>query len=469
MIYLTTGVGIELRGEDILLAAVQSNFSKGAFTRFLRIADYPRFTRADLRGAIDRFFRDNGLSRESVALGVSRKDCVIRYLDLPLEVKDNLGEVVRYQVQSFEPNEEDGFYFDYAPLEGAHRHSLGNKRMTILLAMVRKSFLDKQLAMLRELGITPLIVTCGSAGLSNMYLASRKDAGDKIFFLADAGKTEMELFALRNGQLVYSREVPKNDAQSWCDLLIGEINEAAARLRLGADSVVEKIVLTGESSRAIYEETRERISECELLDKSFPLSVAEINRQLIQEAAAVCGLAFTAIAPRPAVRLNLLPSDLKRRQGRGGIVVAAALGVIMLLLLTGMLLIEPVQNSRRLALLEAESKKLDAPVRLVRGLETRGESIEAERKQMVELLTDRDGNLDILKHLTETFPDDSFLTSYQNNNGAITIIGESASYTNLYSQLQQSPLLKDVTQRGNVSRVATSGRERFTIEAKVKR
>jgi len=464
MIYLTTGVGIELRGEDILLAAVQSNFSKAAFTRFLRITDYPRFNRADLRGAIDRFFRDNGLSRESVVLGVSRKDCVIRYLDLPLEVKDNLGEVVRYQVQSFEPNDEDGFYFDYAPLESVH----GQKRLTILLAMVRKSFLDKQLAMLRELGITPMIVTCGSAGLSNMYLASRKDAGDKTFFMADAGKSEMELFALRNGQLVYSREVPKNDAQNWCDLLVGEISEAAARMRLGADSVLEKIVLTGESSRTVYEETRERIPDCELLDKSFPLAVAEINRQLIQEAAAVCGLAFTAVTPRPAVRLNLLPSGMKRHRGRWGIAVAAALGVIILLLLTGMSLIEPVRNSRRLALLEAETKKFEAPVRMVRGLETRGESIEAQRKQMTELLNDRDGNLDILKYLTETFPEDSFLSNYTYNNGAITITGESSSYSNLLSQLQQSPLLKDVAPRGNVSRVAATGRERFTIEAKVK-
>ena len=467
MIYLTTGVGIELRGEDILLAAVQRNYSKASFTRFLRITDYPRFTRADLRGAIDRFFRENGLSRESVALGVSRKDCVIRYLDLPMEVKDNLGEVVRYQVQSFEPNEEDGFYFDYALLEGAQGH--GNKRLTVLLVMVRKSFLDKQLAMLRELGITPLIVTCGSAGLSNMYIASRKDAGDKIFFLADAGKSEMELFVLRNGQLVYSREAPKNDTQSWRDLLTGEISEAAARLRLGPDNVVEKIVLTGESSRAVYDETRESMSECELLDKSFPLFVAAINRQLVQEAAAVCGLAYTAIASRPSIRLNLLPSDLKRRRGRGGIAVAAALGVIILLLLTAMSLIEPVQNSRRLALLEAESKKLEAPVRVVRSLEARGESIEAQRKQITELLTDRDMNLDILKHLTEIFPEDSFLTRYQNTNGTIIITGESVSFSNLYSLLLQSPLLKDITQQGAVSRQAATGRERFTINAKVKR
>ena len=463
MIYLKTGVGIEFRGDDILLAAVQRNFSTAVFTRFLRITDYLRFTRADLRGAIDRFFHDNGLGRESVVLGVSRKDCVIRYLDLPLEAKDNLKEVVRYQVQAFEPTEEDGFYYDYTLIEGAP----GHKRLTILLAMVRKSFLDKQLALLRELGIRPLIVTCGSAGLANMYLASLKDAGDKTFFVADAGKSELELFALRNGQLVYSREVSKTDARGWGDLLLCEINEAVARLRLGPDGILEKIVLTGESSRDVYEEIRERIPECELLDRSFPLSTAEINRQSIQEAAAACGLAFTSIAPRPAVRLNLLPSELKRRQGRLGIAVAAAFGVIILLLLAGLWLIEPVKNNRLLVLLEEETQKLEDPVRRMRGLEAQMEKLETQRKMMTDLLSGRDNNLDILKHLTETFPEDSFLRSYSNNNGTITIGGESGSFSELSSQLEKSPLLKDVTQRGSINKTAT-GRESFTFEAKLK-
>ena len=431
MIYLKTGVGIELRGDDILLAAVQSNFSKASFTHFMRITDYAHFSRADLRSAIDRFFRDNGLSRESVALGVSRKDCVIRYLDLPLEVKDNLEEVVRYQVQAFEPTEEDGCYYDFVSLEAAP----GQKRLSILLAMVRKSFLDKQLAMLRDLGIKPLIVACGSAGIANMYLASRKDAKDKLFFLADAGQAEMELFALQNGQLVYSREVPKNEAQSWGDLFLGEINEAASRLRLGPDSVVEEVVLAGESSRAIYEDVIERISGCDLLERSFPLNASEINRQLISEAAAVCGLAFTAIATRPAVRLNLLPPDLKQRPGRMGIAVAAALGAVILLTLTGLSLIEPMQERRRLVLLEEATKKLEAPARMVRDLRLREEKLTEQREQMAALLSDDDLNLDVLKYLAETLPDDTFIRNYVNNNGVITITGESGSYSDVSAQL----------------------------------
>ena len=464
MIYLKTGVGIEFRGEDILLAAVQSNFSKADFTHFMRIKDYTSFARSDLRGAIDRFFRDNGLSRESVAVGVSRKDCVMRYLDLPSEVKENLGEVVKYQVQAFEPTEEDGCYYDYTLLEG----SPGQKRLSILLAMVRKSFLDRQLALLRDLGIKPLIVTCGSAGLANMYLASRKDAKGKMFFLSDAGQSEMELFAMRNGQFVYSREVPKNDAQSWGELFLGEINEAASRLRLGPDSIIEEIVLAGESSRAVYEEVIERISGCDLLERSFPLNASEINRQLISEAAAVCGLAFTAITPRPFVKLNLLPNDLKRRQGRLGIAVAAAFGVIILLTLAGLSLIEPMQQRRRLALLEEATQKLEAQVSMVRSLGALEEKLASQRNQLMELLGDKDLNLDILKYLAETLPDDTFIRNYNNNNGVITITGESGSYSDVSAQLEKSPLLRDVTPRGTIQRNSATGRETFTLEARLR-
>ena len=462
MIYMKTGVGIELRQDDILLAAVQSNFSKASFTRFLRIADYPRFAHDDLNGVIDRFFRDNGLGRDSVVLGVSRKDCVIRHLDLPLEVKNNLEEVVRYQVQAFEPNEEDGFYYDYTLLEGAP----GQKRLSVFITMVRKSFLDKQLAMLREIGIRPIIVACGSIGLSNMYLAAQKDVGKKTFFLANAGRSEMELFALRNGQLVYSRDVQKNETQGWGDLLIGEINEAAGRLRLGPDSIIEKIVLTGESSRDVYEEIKEHIPDCELLERDFPLTTAEINRQSVPEAAAACGLAFTAIAPRPAVRLNLLPPGLKRHQGPLGIAVAAALGAIIIMLLAGLWLIEPVQNSLRLAMLEEGTKKLEDPVRKVRGLETQGESLETQRKQLTELLGDRDRNLDILKHLTEVFPDDTYLASYRNNDGAISMNGQSGSFTDIDARLQKSPLLN--AQSKGTRTTQQSGRETFQYDATLK-
>ena len=40
MIYLKTSVGIEMRGDDMLISSLQSNFSGGVFTHFKRIAGY---------------------------------------------------------------------------------------------------------------------------------------------------------------------------------------------------------------------------------------------------------------------------------------------------------------------------------------------------------------------------------------------------------------------------------------------
>ena len=40
MIYLKTSIGIEIRGEDILLSSLQGNLSKGTLTLLQRIADY---------------------------------------------------------------------------------------------------------------------------------------------------------------------------------------------------------------------------------------------------------------------------------------------------------------------------------------------------------------------------------------------------------------------------------------------
>ena len=118
MIYLRTSVGIELRGEDMLISSLQSNFSGGVFTHFKRIAHFRLREKEELRQEINLFLKSNRLSKDNIVLGIPRRDIVLRYLDLPLEVADNLKQVVHYQVQSFEPTEEDRFYYDYALLDG---------------------------------------------------------------------------------------------------------------------------------------------------------------------------------------------------------------------------------------------------------------------------------------------------------------------------------------------------------------
>ena len=79
MIYLKTGVEIELRGEDMLISSLQGNFSASAFTHFARIQGYRTRNQEDVRREINLFFRSHGLSKEKIVLGIPRKDIVLRY------------------------------------------------------------------------------------------------------------------------------------------------------------------------------------------------------------------------------------------------------------------------------------------------------------------------------------------------------------------------------------------------------
>jgi hypothetical protein len=78
-------------------------------------------------------------------------------------------------------------------------------------------------------------------------------------------------------------------------------------------------------------------------------------------------------------------------------------------------------------------------------------------------------NLEVLRELTAILPSDTFLTVYQNTEGTINISGSSSSAEKLIPQLENSPLLKEVTQRGTVFRDVQTGKYRFTFEMKLER
>jgi Tfp pilus assembly protein PilN len=465
MIYLKTSVGIELRGEDMLISSLQSNFSSGIFTQFKRIPNYKDRDQADLRNEVQQFFRTAGLSKENVVLGIPRRDIVLRYLDLPVEVADNLRQVVQYQVQSFEPTEEDKFYFDYSLLNGGSPA----KRISIQLVMVKKSLLDGYLQMLRGIGLRPAAVLASSMGLANLFLQNRKDEKDKTHILADVGASSLELTALRNGTIAYSREVSREGEQSWKDLILREVDEATSKMRLAPESAVEQIVLIGESSEAAYAELREDIQDCGLLRTIIQGEIPEENKRYFQEAASALGLAYTGMARRPAIKINLLPAELRLRQTRWAYVPAAVLGIAVLALLIALGFHGVVQDRKLVRELDRQIQALKAPVEKVQSLRSRSESMEKKSQSMENLLHRRDLNLEILKELTTILPADTYLNTYSNRDGVIQIGGQSGSAYDLMPKLEKSPILKDVVQKGSIFKDAASGKDRFSFEMKLEK
>jgi Tfp pilus assembly protein PilN len=465
MIYLKTSVGIELRSEDMLISSIQSNFSGRVFTHFKRIANYRGCDKEDLRREINLFFRSHRLTRDSVILGIPRKELILRYLDLPAEVADNLKQVVRYQVQSFEPTDEDKFYYDFSLLKNGGPQ----KRLTVLLVMVKKSLLDEHLQLLRGLGIRPSAVTGGSMALFNMVLNGRKDLQGKTFFLTDLSPQQAEIAALHNGAFVYSREVPKREDQNWSDLVLTEINEAASKMRLGPEASLEKIALAGETAENAQQEIKTAVPECELIGNSLQLSFTEETRRHAQEASSTLGLACTGMLRRPLIKLNLLPGELRVHQTRWGYVPSAILILVILGLLLALGLNQMVQNRKLVRELDGQILALKAPVRRIQSIRDQSEEMGKRVQSLDDLLGKRDMNLEILQELTNVLPPDTFLLNYTYRDGTVGLTGLSGSASDLIPKLEKSRLLKDVAQKGIIYKDPQTGKDRFNLEAKLER
>jgi Tfp pilus assembly protein PilN len=465
MIYLQTSVGLELRGDDMLISSLQSNFSGGVFTHFMRIERFRTRKVEELRRELQAFFRSHGLSRDNIVLGIPRKDLVLRYLDLPAEVANNLKQVVQYQVQSFEPTDEDRFYHDFLQLRGNN----GSKRLTVMLVMVRKTMLDEILQFLLPLGIRPVAVTCSSIGLSNLFLQNRKDLQNKTFILGDLGASGLEILALHHGALLYSREVHKDDDTSWNDLILREADEAASKIRLGPEGTIERIVLAGESSESACEEVKATLPDCELIRNCISMNVPIVNKVHVQGGAASLGLAYTGMVRHPSIKLNLLPSDKRVHKSLWAYISAAVLSLVIIGLLTAIGYHQTYQNRILEQDLDRAIKANTAQVDRVRHYESEAEALKKKIKSIEGLLGDRDKNLEVLRELTTKLPDDTFLRTYTWRDGVITVTGLSASASDLIPELDKSPFLKNVVSRGVFYRDGATGKEVFNFEAKLEK
>ena len=341
-----------------------------------------------------------------------RQDVIFRHLDLPREVEDNLKQVILYQVQSFEPTEEEKLYYDFVPLGNGN----AGKKLHVLLLMIRKSILDSHLQIMNQLGLRPAAVTAGSVALANMFLGTQHAGRDKTYLLADLKPGGFELVLLRGGALVYAREAVRQGETPWQQLLLHEMESAVGKVRLDPDENIEGIVMAGEESEKVWQEIQAEIPGCELIGGRLRFEMPSGNKAVLQEAATSLGLAYVGISHRLPMKLNLLPYEHRVHQKRWAYVPTIILGLCILLAAGGARSASAVSAAHPHP--QAGPGGINPSRGLLRGFSPCARRADSLEKQIVfveGLLNRRDYNLEILQELTTLLPADSYLKFYRNH------------------------------------------------------
>jgi general secretion pathway protein L len=176
------------------------------------------------------------------------------------------------------------------------------------------------------------------------------------------------------------------------------------------------------------------------------------------------------LAPRPlrvppAATEPCVFSYALSRERRAGL--GWTLAVVNLALLVAVAVAHRQRGDAELALLEGAVAEVRRDAGEAAELAERVDQMRSAARTVHERRTTRPPLVEVLEDLSARLPDDTYLQRFEVRQNEVRLFGLSATASNLIRQLEESPLLEDVRFEASVTRDAVSGRERFSIVARL--
>jgi general secretion pathway protein L len=167
--------------------------------------------------------------------------------------------------------------------------------------------------------------------------------------------------------------------------------------------------------------------------------------------------------PNSWPRANLLPLSERPRPKRLGTFINLLLALVIVIL-SGALLATPLwQGNHEREQLERQLEDLRSRAATVAALREELEKVRASNMNVVQRSREAPRMSDLLRELTDRFPDGTWVQTLNYRDGAVDMRGQSTQATALIALLEQAPGISAVTFRSPVMQIASTNTERFHI------
>lgn len=418
---------------------------------------------------------DSADVRRHPAVGCLPRQMVnIRMLELPSTDPEEIDDMVDFQVGKQTPYSRHEIVFDYrilkCPREGYTR---------VMLAIVQRTVLRQQFALLEEAGLEPSHMCVSSDGIVNWleHVGAAAGNGDATVVL-DVDAESSELLVVSGGEPVFSRSIVMGAGQLlWNDAhrdkLAREVRNSMDVCRGEMpDITVGKLVLTGAAARdeglsdKLGTELGIVTESIDSLDAARDLPASPDVRDEAYRNVSLTSLIGTALAPEN-IKFRLIPTSVELR--RGLITKARLLTAFGILVIGALLLASSYAVARHLYLKERLAR---LGVLVEKTGRTAGEVSDMRDVVMVANARreTRFAVVNLLNAVHAAVPGDVDLASLvfdgDDESGEVLVIEGTAGtfklVTTLVDALEKSPLLKGVVQKGSTT-VDSRGRQQFKI------
>jgi Tfp pilus assembly protein PilN len=449
-LYFQASVGINIESTSVSLVYLKASL-KGlclaAHALYPLEKEDPEEKTAEIRKHVTGFLEEHRIPRDLA---------ILRYIELPVAVKENLRGTLLYEMEKYVPLPVDGIYFDCQIIA----EDKENNKLRVLLVAVKKEFIDPYVNLENPLGSGVSGVEISSTALVD-YVSSQPDtASVDPLALVCLGNGHLELSLVKKRLLHYSRYV-KIDRPSGGTPPYPILEELdVLRKTHGQEQGRLEVLACGPDAAGVAELLKGRedigLRSLELAGMGIPSDVL----------ATAYGLALRGIRKVP-MDINLLPAGLRKKISKiryYALFLLSALLILSILAWGGSTILHQRRVSEQLG---GELKRLSADVAAVnktqdklKELEKRIDAINALRQRHLPALS-------VLRDLSKELPEGAWLDRFAITDKGGEIEGSADSASKLIPLLAASPLLKDVAFLSPITK-GKDGKERFRIGFKMR-
>lgn len=453
------GLGIYIGPHEMALAHLRKRFFTVTLRRARTFPLPPAGRAGERRQAIVQavlaFAAETRADTRRAFLCVPREAAACNRILLPVAARENLAQVLEYELERLVPLPRDQVHFDYSV------RPLGEDRLEILLTCIPREIVRTHLEALEEAFVRPRGIVLASTAIAD-YLAFCRTEPEAPVGLVIRGNDAVEIALVSHGRLVASQLLPAQRAASptelsrslgrqFADGFVAAEDVQLYRWDLGNGNGPPLPAL-GEPDLIALAAGR-LVAPAEFFDRPEPALLPAV------------GAALDAVR-EGNVPVNLLPAEGRRASEEGlslaTVVLVALLGVL-LLVWGGSALVkdELLRREVRDRVAEVQPK-----VREVKALQ---DQIVETRRQLDILTGGQERRVTLLlKELSEVIPaPDAYLTSMNLRAGRLTLDGFARSASDVVAAMEKSHHFKNVSFTSPTTR--TGDKERFSLVAEVER
>jgi len=457
-LYFQASVGINIESNRVSLVYLKRSLKElclAAHAIYPLEQEDPEETKSEIRKVVNEFLREHRISSADIFLGIQRDLTILRYIELPLAVKENLRGTLLYEMEKYVPLPVSDIYFDYQIIA----EDKAVNKLKVLLIVVRKELIDPYLDLENRLGAGISGIEINSTALINYFSYKPNTPNADTFAIVCLGTEHLELSIVHNRLLNYSKYVKMDQKGGGPQGLVLEELELL-RKTIGLEQGRLEVVLCGPEADSVAELLKER--------ENIGLLFLELSRTGIPSdlLAPAFGLALKGIQKAP-MAINLLPVGLRKKVSKIGyytMFVLAGLFILSILTWGGSNILHQKRVSDKLG---SEMKQLGTEVAGINRTQARLKELE-NRIDAINTLRQRHvPALSVLRDLSKEIPDGAWLDRLAITDKGGDIEGYADSASALIPLLAASPLLKDVAFLSPITK-GKDGKEKFRIGFKAR-